>query len=76
MICIDCILNDGHKNHEMIAIPKALEKVVYLIKLNADKAKLIENRLILNTQKIDDYLQNLSNNYEDNLKKCKSVFKE
>ena len=37
LICIDCILNDGHKNHDMVSIQTAYEKEVQTSKQSQEK---------------------------------------
>ena len=38
VLCIDCILNDNHKNHTILSIDKAQEKEKFSFKMSLSQA--------------------------------------
>ena len=39
VLCIDCILEQNHKNHEILSVEKAVQKEVYLLNLSLKSAQ-------------------------------------
>ena len=38
ILCIDCILNENHKNHEILSIEKASNKEKYIFEMSLSTA--------------------------------------
>jgi hypothetical protein len=45
ILCIDCILNENHKNHEILSIDKACYKEKYMLDMSLKTALPKENEL-------------------------------
>jgi len=37
-MCIDCILQGNHKNHEILSVEKAVQKEIYLLNMSIKQA--------------------------------------
>lgn len=76
LICIDCILNDGHKNHDMVSIQTAYQKEVLTSKQNLEKSIETEYKINEGKLKAESKIIDLRKKLKTNLKKLKTVFKE
>ena len=45
LLCIDCILNENHKNHEILSLEKACQKEKYVFEMSLKTALLKENEV-------------------------------
>ena len=52
LLCIDCILSDRHKNHEIISIAKAAEKHQTYLRAQQESSMAVAQKLISSKNEI------------------------
>lgn len=74
MLCIDCILNDGHKNHEINSIEKAagIEKSLFFDFLK--RSVEIEDRIKTQSIEIENHFIMIRNQANKNREAISSIF--
>jgi hypothetical protein len=76
MLCVSCILENDHKNHDLSSIDKAAQKERAYIQSGHDKILDIETELTLSLHKIEDYKNFIKKNSESTIEDNLIFFEE
>lgn len=76
MLCVSCILENDHKNHDLSSIDKAAQKERAYIQSGHDKILDIETQLTLSLHKIEDYKNFIKKNSESTIEDNLIFFEE
>ncbi len=66
LVCIDCILSDSHKNHEIISTAKARQIEEEALNEQYDVSKDLYNRLSNINHSLENYSIDLNNKANEN----------
>lgn len=56
LLCIDCILSDKHKNHEIVAVAKASEKHTAFLKAQLSQSSAMTQKLVASRNEIQRHV--------------------
>jgi len=76
LLCIDCILLDGHKSHDISPIGKASEQERITIQKELENAIKLEDTLSLMVTDIENFKAELTQRANEKREKVTTVFKE
>jgi len=76
LLCIDCILLDGHKAHDITPISKAYEKELSELRQKVKSVENIEESLIVTLSNINDYRMDANTKADECKEKIENLFNE
>jgi hypothetical protein len=76
LLCIDCILLDGHKAHDIAPIAKAYEKELSELRNKVKRVESIEGNLIVMLSNINDCRVDANNRANECKEKIENLFTE
>jgi hypothetical protein len=76
VLCIDCILNENHKTHEIVSVEKAYQKEKYLYEMSLKTALSKESEVQHQIFRIKTHLVELEDQANRNRSEISKVFNE
>jgi len=76
LLCIDCILVDGHKAHDISPMPQAYDKEKDKLKENIEAAAKVEEKLFTMLTDIENFKTELNSRASEKKECIESMFKE
>jgi len=76
MLCIDCILNENHKNHEILSIEKACQREKNIFDISLKSALTKENEITHSVHLIKNHLIDLESTANYNRSEISKVYNE
>eukprot|EP00347_Sterkiella_histriomuscorum_P017673 403348434 len=76
LLCIDCILNENHKNHEILALEKACTKEKFIFDMSLKTALQKEAEVHHQIFRIRNYLNELEDSANKNRSEISKIFNE
>lgn len=76
LLCIDCILNENHKTHEILSLEKACSKEKYMFDMSLKTAMQKENEVKHQIHRIKNYLTELEESANKNRSDISKLFNE
>eukprot|EP00826_Nyctotherus_ovalis_P015900 TRINITY_DN14560_c0_g2_i3.p1 TRINITY_DN14560_c0_g2~~TRINITY_DN14560_c0_g2_i3.p1 ORF type:complete len:449 (+),score=127.56 TRINITY_DN14560_c0_g2_i3:268-1614(+) len=76
LLCIDCILVDGHKSHDISPIPQAYDKEKDKLRLNVESADKAEEKLCSMLSEVESFRAELNSKANEKKENVDSIFRE
>ena len=74
VLCIDCILSDAHKSHEIISVQKAAEKQRQILYEEVNNAQKTEEKLRFIMSDIRRHVSEMHSTADKNRKELSSIY--